>query len=161
MDEPFSNLSFDSSIDLLSHIQEIHSKTNLTTIVVSHLPEFSIFVSVAQLRPDVDKATPELIASFFETSEFEAQLGKLSAGTGLRHIHLEHFRDFEVRTPPLDEQKQLFAILQVQRARIDEHVKGLKKLQGIRAGLMQDLLTGDVRVTGLLQKNIELTAGIA
>ena len=45
LDEPFSNLSFDSSIDLLAHVQEINAKTNLTTIVVSHLPEFSTFVA--------------------------------------------------------------------------------------------------------------------
>ena len=52
LDEPFSNLSFDSSIDLLAHIQEIHAKTNLTTIVVSHLPEFSIFVADAVIPLD-------------------------------------------------------------------------------------------------------------
>jgi len=52
LDEPFSNLSFDSSIDLLTHVQEIHAKTNLTTIVVSHLPEFSIFVADAVIPLD-------------------------------------------------------------------------------------------------------------
>lgn len=45
MDEPFSNLSFDSSMDLLMHIQQIHMRTNLTTVIVSHLLEFSIFVA--------------------------------------------------------------------------------------------------------------------
>jgi len=52
LDEPFSNLSFDSSIDLLAHVQEIHAKTNLTTVVVSHLPEFSTFVADAVIPLD-------------------------------------------------------------------------------------------------------------
>jgi|688.fasta_scaffold284565_1 type I restriction enzyme S subunit len=64
-------------------------------IIPQHFPIFSIFVSVALLRPNLNICKPELILFFFESGTFEYQLGKLSAGTGLRHIHLEHFQQFQ------------------------------------------------------------------
>lgn len=48
-------------------------------MVTEGLPEFSIFVSLAQLRPNKDLCLPELIWSFFDSGSFEKQLGTLSA----------------------------------------------------------------------------------
>jgi type I restriction enzyme, S subunit len=59
-------------------------------VVPEEMPEFSIFVSVAQLRPDTRRILSEMVFKFFDSGEYERQLGKLSAGTGLKHIHLEH-----------------------------------------------------------------------
>lgn len=47
LDEPTANLSFESGIDLLMHLQRIQIHTNLTTVIVSHSPEFSVFVADA------------------------------------------------------------------------------------------------------------------
>jgi len=47
LDEPWNNVDFDSSLDLMLHIQEINARTALTTIIVSHSPEFSAFVAHA------------------------------------------------------------------------------------------------------------------
>ena len=69
----------------------------IARIVPGDAPEFSIFVSVAMLRPQHLVCLPELIWAFFDSGEFLAQLGAQSAGTGLAHIHLEHFRRFLLR----------------------------------------------------------------
>jgi ABC-type cobalamin/Fe3+-siderophores transport system ATPase subunit len=45
LDEPTSNLSFENALEVLLYLQNIHEHTNLTTILVSHSPEFSIFVA--------------------------------------------------------------------------------------------------------------------
>lgn len=45
LDEPFANLSFESTLDLLTHIQRVHTQTNVTTLLVSHSHEFSIFAA--------------------------------------------------------------------------------------------------------------------
>jgi len=121
-------------------------------IVPKDVSEFSIFVSVAMLRPRMDVCVPQLIWAFFDSGEFLIQLGTLSAGTGLTHIHLEHFRQFIVRTPPIDEQITIFDIIERQTNVLTQLNKELLKLKRKKTALMQDLLTGKVRVTPLLNK---------
>jgi type I restriction enzyme S subunit len=94
---------------------------------------------------------PELIWAFFESGEYLRQLGSLSAGTGLAHIHLEHFRRFLIRYPPLDEQRAIFRVLRAQYELLDQLAFGLAKLERRKTALMQDLLTGRRRVTALLE----------
>jgi type I restriction enzyme S subunit len=115
-------------------------------IVLSPTPDFSIFVSVAQLRPNPENCLPQLLWLFFDSRAFEGQLGRLSAGTGLRHIHLEHFREFRVATPPLREQEEIFRRLDTHQSRLKSEQSSLRKLRNIKIGLMQDLLTGKARV---------------
>jgi type I restriction enzyme S subunit len=115
-------------------------------IVSADYPEFSIFVSVAQIRPKDKICTPELIWSFFESGEFKIQLGALSAGTGLTHIHLEHFREFRLRLPPYKEQLRIFEIVTDQGSVLRANIASLNKLRAQKRGLMHDLLTGTVRV---------------
>ncbi len=119
-------------------------------IVPPNVPEFSIFVSVAMLRPKQNECLPELIWAFFESGEFAIQLGSLSAGTGLKHIHLEHFRSFLLRRPSIDEQIQIFSIISKQKDLLNQKMSELNKLKKLKTALMQDLLTGKKRVTALL-----------
>ena len=74
----------------------------IARIVPGDAPEFSIFVSVAMLRPQHLVCLPELIWAFFDSGEFLAQLGAQSAGTGLAHIHLIS----PLSSPPVPEQRQ-------------------------------------------------------
>ena len=119
-------------------------------IVPDGCPVFSIFVSVAQLRPKKDFCTAELIWSFFESGEFKIQLGALSAGTGLAHIHLEHFREFLLRVPPIGEQFRIFQVISKHRNATQAISAELVKLRAIKDGVMDDLLTGKRPVTELL-----------
>jgi len=124
----------------------------IARIVPPDAPEFSIFVSVAMLRPNQDVCLPELIWAFFESGEFLIQLGALSAGTGLAHIHLEHFRSFLLRHPPIAEQQLIFRTISKQQDLINSAMSGLHKLKKQKTALMQGLLTGKKRVTALLKK---------
>ncbi|MBD2205282.1 restriction endonuclease subunit S [Calothrix sp. FACHB-1219] len=121
----------------------------IARIVPDDLPEFSIFVSVAQLRPDETFVLPSFICTFFDTGEYEQQLGYRSAGTGLKHIHLEHFRAFLLAVPPIPEQSRIAAIIDTHDNRIRTEEAYLNKLKLQKQGLMQDLLTGKVRVKNL------------
>jgi type I restriction enzyme S subunit len=113
--------------------------------------DFSIFVSVALLRPDPSLCIAEWLWLFFESGAFQRQLGTLSAGTGLRHIHLEHFRRFLIATPPLPEQERISTVVKKIQHFVDmENIK-LANIQNCRSGLMQDLLTGRVSVTTTIQ----------
>jgi len=115
-------------------------------VVPAGIQEFSIFVSVAMLRPDQTRILPGLIRYFFESAEFSRQLGKQSAGTGLRHIHLEHFKAFKLAVPPLKEQEMILGAADTIEGAIQSEYEYREKLQRIRNGLTSELLTGRVRV---------------
>ena len=53
--------------------------------------------------------------------------------------------------PKLDEQNQIIYFLEKHRQVLATYVEHLQKLKFQKTGLMQDLLTGEVRVTELLK----------
>jgi len=116
----------------------------VSRIVPEGHPEFSIFVSVAVLRPVEAIVRPEIVHSFFDRGAFETQLGGLSAGTGLKHIHLEHFRKFELAVPPMSEQLRILELSSSVTKDLVISNSRLTKLQHLKLALMQDLLTGRV-----------------
>lgn len=120
-------------------------------VVPQGLPEFSVFVSVAVLRPATGVIKSELIKEFFETASYVRQLGCQSAGTGLKHIHLEHFRRFLLVVPRMEEQERIVATLHSCTVRLHGEQSGLSKLRLLKQALMDDLLTGRVRTTPLLE----------
>jgi type I restriction enzyme S subunit len=153
----FQNTRFISEKDHLNFIKRADPQpgdvlvTKDGTLGVARLvpfnaPGFSIFVSVAMLRPNLKECCPDLIRSFFDSDDFLIQLRTLSAGSGLAHIHLEHFRKFQIRRPPIDEQVNIFKITQKQDDLLKNVLDDLKKLNLLKQALMQDLLTGKVRV---------------
>ena len=119
-------------------------------VVDESAPPFSILVSVAMLRPRTELCSPELIWSFFESGHFLRQLGALSAGTGLAHIHLEHFREFLIKRPTIKEQRIIFSVITEHRLSLQQELLRREKLQSLKTALMQDLLTGAVSVSPLL-----------
>jgi type I restriction enzyme S subunit len=126
----------------------------IARIVPDDLPEFSIFVSVAQLRPNEKLVLPSFICRFFETGEYERQLGYRSAGTGLKHIHLEHFRAFLIATPPIAEQRRIAKILDTVDEAIAHTSSLIAKLKQMKAGLLHDLLTRGLDENGELRDAI-------
>jgi len=109
-------------------------------------PEFSIFVSVALLKPRTEVISSDFLRLFFESGQFFRQLRHLSAGSGLQHIHLSHFRQFQLPLPSLMEQQRILTRVQVSEQTIAAERQDLEKLQTLKRGLMDDLLTGRVCV---------------
>lgn len=57
LDEPFSNLSFDASNDLMDHIQRVQARRNLTVLLVSHSYEQSVFMADTVVKLQGNPAT--------------------------------------------------------------------------------------------------------
>ncbi len=114
-------------------------------LVPEDFPEFNIFVSIAQRRVRRDLILPELVRAFFDSPFFGRQLGRLSAGSGLRHIHLSHFRRFVLPVPPLGEQRRIadrLAVLDRLVGREDEH---LEQSRRVKDGLAHEFFAGRLR----------------
>jgi len=112
-------------------------------IVRKDHPDFSIFVSVAQLRPIKERLRPGTLHSFFDSAMYERQLGGLSAGSGLKHIHLEHFRRFVLPLPSPAEQDEISLRTDSVRSMIRALNHDMTNLIKIKSGLARDLLRGD------------------
>jgi len=70
----------------------------------------------------------------------------IAFGSTIQTIGLQYFRDLKVVLPPLEEQKSIAEILFTAEKMIDEEAANLGKLNYLKQGLMQDLLSGQVRV---------------
>jgi len=115
-------------------------------LVPNDFPVASVFVSVAVLRPISSLLRGDFLRLFFDTNDFRRQLRTLSAGSGLQHIHLEHFRQFLI--PDLDpsEQESITSAIALFDERLEIEKSVLEKLKLQHKGLAVDLLTGDVRI---------------
>jgi type I restriction enzyme S subunit len=79
--------------------------------------EFSIFVSVAMVKPVLQEMTDYLEIAF---SSPQVQVQMVPKGSGLQHIHLEDLRADFIPLAPLPEQERMVAEVQRRLSIIDE-----------------------------------------
>jgi type I restriction enzyme S subunit len=68
-------------------------------------------------------------------------------GTGRSRINLENIAELKIPKPPLSEQEQIAEILHEYDRKIENERAYQNQLQLLKHGLMQDLLSGEVRTT--------------
>ena len=109
--------------------------------------DFSIFVSLALLRrlPDCP-ITAEFLALILESPLIADQILKRSKQGTVKNLHLEEIRDFNVPVPSIEEQAVIVEATQSLTRRLDEARLQLGQWELLKKSLMQDLLTGKVRV---------------
>lgn len=83
-----------------------------------------------------------------EKPRFEA----IALGSTVKTIGLPFFKAYKIVVPQREEQDQAVAILMSAEQGLANHVLELAKLRSQKLALMDDLLTGRVRVTPLLEK---------
>lgn len=74
--------------------------------------EFSIFVSVALLKPAPSLLDGRFLRAYFETSLFKKNVLKKVSGSALKHIHLVDFRNAAIPLPSLKEQREIASIIE-------------------------------------------------
>lgn len=74
-------------------------------------------------------------------------LERLSAGSTFLEISSKEIKKFKLPIPPLSEQKKIASILISMNNLIEKKERQLDKIQSLKKSLMQDLLTGKVRVS--------------
>lgn len=95
---------------------------------------------------------PYFLAYFSGSSRGKAYFIKSSKqSTNLASINSTQLKAFEVPVPPSIEQVAIVERLKVLKKRIESEARELDKLTAKKLGLMDDLLTGRVRVTPLLK----------
>ncbi len=110
--------------------------------------EFSIFVSLCLIK--IKKNCSEVINKYLEkflASDSCLDQIRLRAKQGtVTNLHLEEIRKILIPIPSKGEQQQIAEILTVVDNKLQALTKRKQQLEEIKQGLMQDLLTGRVRV---------------
>jgi type I restriction enzyme S subunit len=93
---------------------------------------------------DKNKAIPEFVYWIFINSE--RKLKSLAQGSTIKGILREELGKLKIPLPPLSEQHKIAEILNTVDKKLDLEKKRKEKLERIKRGLMNDLLTGRKRV---------------
>ena len=80
---------------------------------------------------------------------FKKQKSKMTIGTTQNALTIEKLKIFKIPLPPLQEQQKIAEILSTVDKKLELERKRKKKLEKIKKGLMNDLLTGRKRVKNL------------
>ncbi len=83
------------------------------------------------------------------------QKSTLGQGSSVIHIYPDQLKKIKIFFPSIREQKIISKLFLSEENNIRSTANNLNKLQKLKTALMQDLLTGRVRVTGLLEKEVE------
>jgi len=114
--------------------------------------EFSVFVSLALIR--LNNSLPisnKFIVGVLNSQVIKTQIHKRSKQGTVTNLHLEEIREFEVPFPSLPEQNRILGVAASHDSKMRLEQSSLEKLLHQKIALMDDLLTGRVRVTPLLE----------
>jgi type I restriction enzyme, S subunit len=104
-----------------------------------------------RLRSQGSFALNEFVMLYMNSIRASTQVKKYQQGVTLQRINLSNLRAITMAVPPIREQFAICRIAAGIRTRLHSAKSELEKLQIQKSGLMDDLLTGRVRVTPLLE----------
>src|SRR5690606_3323581 len=114
---------------------------------VGDMPKFTLQRSVAVLRGKDGKLRNDFMFVYLGSHEFQTALWGQVNQTAQPGIYLDQLGSINIPLPPDDEQKLIVERLSMAEGRISLEEESLEKLKKQKTGLMDDLLTGRVRVT--------------
>jgi type I restriction enzyme S subunit len=111
------------------------------------LPKFSNYTLSANIILIQPKSVPEFIYWALESQNILKQISNTVHTTSQPAFGMEKIRNLLIVFPGENERQTISQILNKQNSTIKEFKLNLSKLQSLKTGLMQDLLSGKVRVT--------------
>jgi type I restriction enzyme S subunit len=102
-------------------------------------------------RPDADVLKSEFMLIALLSDPVQKSLLDLAGGSTVGHVKVGDIRKLRIPIPSLHEQAQIIEAYAAMDVRLSSEEALIAKLRQNKSGLMDDLLTGRVRVTPLLQ----------
>ena len=138
-----NNYDWLSKIDLLSFLRDYGKSFNVNTMlskeaVASRLDNGISFTEFSyQILQSID---------FYHLLKDKDILIKMAAGGAQPNISQQLIKEYQISLPPLKEQQKIAEILSSVDAAIEKTEQVIAKMEEVKKGLMQQLLTGQVRV---------------
>lgn len=107
---------------------------------------FNIFVQLALLRPKIETILPGYLGTALQYRQMQQQILDNASGASMQYIGTGAIGNLEIPLPTIEEQKEISEGFGYIRQKIRQERKYKSELQELKRGLMQDLLTGKVRV---------------
>ncbi|MBR9883420.1 MAG: hypothetical protein GYB21_07070 [Oceanospirillales bacterium] len=102
--------------------------------------------AIHRLRPINESYNPKLLLEYFRFAKDRGLLRDFISQTSIAHLTKEKLELVPVPVPPRREQEQIVAIFDSVNVRIEKLSEKVAGSEAIKKALMQDLLTGKVRV---------------
>lgn len=96
---------------------------------------------------DTDVVLPEFVFYFTQTDNYWRWVDRITRQGAQENINTGEYASILLPLPPIEEQRRIVETIQTVDERISEEREYKRELQQLKRGLMQDLLTGQVRVT--------------
>ena len=118
----------------------------VSRVAESH-PPFAMGQDVCLLRPNAMVALPEFIQLALRSPDVVRQFEAAMAGSTFKRLNVAQIKQVRIVLPPIDEQVRIAGALSAS----GDLISGLKRLiakkQAIKQGMMQQILTGNTRLT--------------
>lgn len=128
---------------------------------VAQIPNNALYIlsqRVILLRGKAGVLDNTFMGHYLSSLLFRSTMHKQSSGTTATGIQRRKFEQLAIPLPSLDEQVKISAAIYASDGEIETLFSQLEKFVLLKTALMQDLLTGKVRVTPLLQHAEAVTA---
>jgi type I restriction enzyme S subunit len=135
--------------DLLISRANTFDLVGIACVARNPRPRLLLCDKTLRLVPRADVALPDFIELALAQHEVRVQIEASATGTSgsMKNISQEAIRRLVIPVPPLQQQKDIVKAATIHAKRIQAERMTLKKLMAVKSGLMEDLLTGKVRVT--------------
>jgi len=102
-------------------------------------------------NPEIDN---DFLAYFIETTWFKRALKSRTVGATRKSINETILSNLPLIKPPISEQQKIASILLTVDKKLELEKKRKEKLERIKKGLMNDLLTGKKRISKEMWENV-------
>ena len=106
--------------------------------------EFSIFVSVALLKPDITLINPVFLKWMLNCGFVKHQALRRVKGIGVPDLHLVEIKDFDIWLPPVSEQQKFANLVQRVEKLKQKQRESEKELDNLFNSLMQKAFRGEL-----------------
>jgi type I restriction enzyme, S subunit len=122
----------------------------IAAVYPASMPSGIVTADIVRLRPDTNRIHPNWMSTFINAPIVAKQVEQITAGVTRPKVTLRDVRNLLIATPCTEEQQRVLDRVAAMESRIQLEIAEFEKLVAEKFGLMDDLLTGRVRVTPLL-----------
>lgn len=101
---------------------------------------------VCEIRVKPGELNPAFLSTYLLSTPGQKQIDSFQAGGNRQGLNYEQVRSFVIPLPPLSEQEAIAAVLSEMDAEIGALERRREKTRAIKQGMMQQLLTGRIRL---------------
>ena len=117
-----------------------------TTVIVPRELEGSNCHALIISRLKKEIADPHYYCQYFNSESCQKLFKSIEIGSTLKHLNGGDMKNLQLLCPPLQEQQKIASILSGVDAYIQKNQQYKERLEKLKKGLMQKLLTGQIRV---------------